>query len=233
MNAVWRRPAARAAWASAGVDGFRRDLEHRRPVRHHGDAHARRERLDRIPVAQAEARIHPVEGAGFQLIDYFQAHDDSEVPFPDGTGQKPLRAVIDIGHGRRERGERRGRVAAAVAQPLDEGPGADVVVPERELMGPGLEGVLPVPVHDHVLRQVLQAEPGFRIGLQGLPGIVVQQGEPLLHPAAEVAGRGGGVRVRLVRQQGGHQQRQGDGNDRHPRPEPYAEGLTHGDRAPP
>ena len=98
-------------------------------------------------------------------------------------------------------------------------------------MGPGLQGILPVPVHDHVLRQVLQAEPGFRVGLQGFGGETVQQREPLLHPAAEVMGHGLRIRMRLVRQQGGHQQRQGDGKDRHPRPEPYAEGLTHGDRA--
>ena len=100
-------------------------------------------------------------------------------------------------------------------------------------MGPGLEGVLVVPVHDHVLRQVLQAEPGLRIGLQGLLRIAFQDGQPLFHAQADLAGRRCGVRVGLVRQEGGHQERQGDGKDRHPRPEPYAEGLTHGDKAPP
>ena len=100
-------------------------------------------------------------------------------------------------------------------------------------MGPGLEGVLPIPVHDHVLRQVFQAEPGVRVGGQGFRGVTVQQGEPRLHATAEVAGRGFRIRVRLVRQQGGDQQRQGDGKDRHPRPKPYAEGLIHGDTARP
>ena len=212
-------------------NGLRRDLEYGLPVRHHGDAHAAGEGLDRIAVAQTETRVHPVEGAGFQFIDHFQAHDYGYIPLPDGAGQEPFRAVIDIGHGRRERSERRGRVAPAVAEPLEEGAGTDVVVPERELMGPGLEGVLAVPVHYHVLRQVFQTEPGLGVGRQGLRGVTVQQGEPRLHAAAEVAGRGFRVRVRLVRQQGGDQQRQGDGKDRHPRPEPYAEGLIHGDRA--
>ena len=98
-------------------------------------------------------------------------------------------------------------------------------------MGPGLEGVLPVPVHDHVLRQVFQPEPGFRIGLQSLCGIAVQQGHPLFHPAAEVPGRGSGVRIGLVGEQGRSQEDQGDGKYRHPRPKPYAQGFTHGDMA--
>ena len=212
-------------------NGLRGNLEDRRPVRHHGNADAAGQRLDRIAVAQAEPGVHSVERSGIQVVDHFQAHDDGQVSFPDGSGQVPFGPVIDIGQCRRERGERGCGVATAVAQPLDEGPRADVIVPERELMGPGLKGVLPVPVHDHVLRQVLHTKPALRVGLQGLGGEAVQQGEALLHPAAEVPRRGLGFRVDLVREQGGHEQHQGDGKDRHSCPEPYEAGLTHGDRA--
>ena len=100
-------------------------------------------------------------------------------------------------------------------------------------MDPGLEGVLPVPVHDHVLRQVLDAEPFLRVGRQRLGGIAVQLGEPALHADAEFAGHGRRVGMLLIGQQGHDQQRQGDGKDRHPRPQPYAEFLTHGDKARP
>ena len=116
---------------------------------------------------------------------------------------------------------------------MDEGEGVDVVIPQRELVDPGLEGVLPVPVDDHVLRKVLDAEPFLRIGRQRLGGIAVQFGEPPLHPDTEFAGHGRRVGVLLVRQQGHDEQRQGDGKDRHPRPQPYAEFSTHGDKARP
>ena len=80
--------------------GLRRNLEHGLPVRHHGDTDAARKRLDRIAVAQAEPRVHPVERAGFQLIDHLQAHDHGHVSFLHRPGQEPLRAVIDISQGR-------------------------------------------------------------------------------------------------------------------------------------
>ena len=99
-------------------------------------------------------------------------------------------------------------------------------------MGPVLKGILPIPIDDHILRKILETEPVI-VRFQGLRGISVQQRKALLHPSGKVAGRGGRVRVGLVRQQGGSQERQGDGKDRHPRPEPYAEGLIHDDRAPP
>ena len=212
-------------------DGLRRDLEQRGSADRHGDADAARQGPDRIAVAQAEQRVHAVEGAGFQFVDHFKPHDDGRFAFPDGTGQIPFGTVIDVGQGGRERGERRNGVAAAVAEPLDEGAGADVVVAQRELVRPGLERILPVPVHDHVLRQVFQPKPGGGVGFQGLGGIAVQQRQAALHPLAQFPGGGLGVRMGLVRQERGHEEHQGDGKDRHPRPKPYAVGSTHGDRA--
>ena len=100
-------------------------------------------------------------------------------------------------------------------------------------MGPGLERIRPVSVHDHILRKVLQPQPFVRIGREGLAGIAVQDVQAALHPEAELTRHGTGVGMPLVRQEGYRKEHQGDGKHRHPGPQPYAQFPIHGDRARP
>ena len=78
-------------------DVLRRHLEQGGSVDDHGYADAARQRPYREAVRQTEARVHPVERAGFQFIDHLEAHDDRNRPGLLHPCQEPFRAVIDIG----------------------------------------------------------------------------------------------------------------------------------------
>ena len=193
--------------------------------------HPGRKRLETVAVRQGKTAVDAVHGPGPQFIHHFQAGNQLESLSFHRADQEPFRSIVDkrepVRH-LRQRGRER---AAGIPEPLDDRPRPEIVRKQRKLVGPALERILHIAVHDHVLRQSVQRQPVGRIRLEGRLDVRVQDVQPDFDPPAEVPG--GRLRIRMapVHQQGHPHQESGHaGEDGTGKRTGMETDATHGDK---
>ena len=152
----------------AGIVACKRircDLEYRFPVQMDGGSAAFCQWHYRVVPAQPEVLVDSVRIVIVHLVDDLESGDDFPCPQGLGFDQVPFGAVVHERDFFRHFGKRRSDVLTRPGESLEDHPAADVVVLDRELVAPGLEGIVDVPVNHHILRQVVAPHPLLPVGI--------------------------------------------------------------------
>ena len=153
-------PIASHSRDESGKSGSPPELEKRTARDHDGLTTRIADRMKRILVPEPEPRVDSVHCPGIHSVADLESADDTAASLVrNRLDEIPFRAHVDISGCSVGLSERRYEIVPQVHEPLDHETFADIVIVEGELVAPGLQGIVDVTVHDHVLVQPVESEP--------------------------------------------------------------------------